>query len=117
MTDDCSLLFTCEYNISDKSHSKCEEISLKESFFETINETSSDPDIPVAFGNIYGAYDKQIILNSNNSVRPYYVCYNDRLCSRFYSNRELLLFNNTVCRIPEDFPLSFDEAYDVRLVN
>ncbi|UJR19347.1 hypothetical protein I4U23_022476 [Adineta vaga] len=41
--------------------------------------------------------------------RPHYICYNDRFCNGFSSNKTILKFNDTTYRRPEDFQIIIDE--------
>ncbi|UJR17292.1 hypothetical protein I4U23_004187 [Adineta vaga] len=42
------------------------------------------------------------------TVRPYYICYDDRLFSGFLPNKTLLYLYNSTCHKPDDFPVIFD---------
>ncbi|CAF2823515.1 unnamed protein product [Rotaria sp. Silwood2] len=113
ISNDCWLAIKCQLDISQiVSDLKCRDVfSFKKIWKEIINETCPDmlymPAGSVAFGHMYFLYTKEGILRSNARVPPpEYVCYNDRLCGGFYSNRTLLSIGNNTCRRPTDFPLT-----------
>ncbi|CAF4126302.1 unnamed protein product, partial [Adineta steineri] len=115
VSDECLLAIHCYWNMQGLLDLICPNISFDRTFTEIIDQTCPDmmyiPSSPVLFGHIYFLYTKEDVLK-HNPLRPIppprYLCYNDQLCSGFYLNRPLLIFNNATCRRPEDFPLKFD---------
>ncbi|CAF1063083.1 unnamed protein product [Adineta steineri] len=114
VSNDCWLAIHCQWNTKILSALICENISFDRTFTEIINQTCPDmlymPSSPVLFGHIYFLYTKEDMLKPNPRriiPEPRYLCYNDQLCSGFYSNRTLLTFNNATCRRLADFSLQF----------
>ena len=114
--DDCWLAFRCHFNIPSASQQICNEICVDKPCQEIINETCPDilyiPDVPLFFGHVYLAYTKKAAVETPIRTHPpQYVCYNDQLCSGFFTNATLLSFNGSTCRRPADFPLKFSPAF------
>ena len=113
--DECWLAFRCHFDIPDAFLRICNEICVDKRCQQIINETCPDvlyiPDVPLFFGHVYLAYTKKAAVETPIRTHPpQYVCYNDQLCSGFFSNATLVSFNGSTCRRPADFPLKFSPA-------
>ncbi|CAF1360066.1 unnamed protein product [Adineta steineri] len=121
LSDICWLAFKCHYGIPNSFDPKCNHICVNKTCKQIINETCPDlliiPTGALAFGHIYFAYQKEIIVNSISSLYPQYICYNDQLCNGFYSNRTLFIINNSTCRRPQDFPITFQQGGRFSLID
>ncbi|CAF1167926.1 unnamed protein product [Adineta steineri] len=106
----CWLAFKCHYGVSISADSGCDESISSEIYKQIINESCPDilfiPAGTLIFGHIYLAYIKKSIVDTG-AFRPDYICYNEQLCSGFYSNVTVLKFNNSTCRRPKDFPVVY----------
>ncbi|CAF1013120.1 unnamed protein product [Rotaria sp. Silwood1] len=108
----CYLAVKCRLGVPNQWNPQCHDLCLNGICTELINATCPDlinvPAGPVIFGHVYFVYTKQKLISlSAIPPPPQFICYNDQLCSGFYPNRTIWLLNNTACRRPEDFPLSF----------
>ncbi|CAF1200402.1 unnamed protein product [Adineta ricciae] len=120
VSNNCWLAFKCHYNLPNRLGSACMIDRLNKSFLNVINMTCPEqfviPATPIAFRHIYFLYLKDQIFESNYTVTPPYICYDQQYCDEFLPNRTLISFNNLTCRKPEDFPLSFadeDKKQDI----
>ena len=114
VSETCWLAFKCDHNILHLFDPQCLNLCLKKTCKQIINETCPDllfmPAGALMFGHIYLGYMTKIRMNPIDAYHPEYVCYNHQLCGGFHSNRTLLMFNNSTCRHPEDFPIGFHSA-------
>jgi hypothetical protein len=121
LSNTCWLTFKCDYGISTSIDPKCRDVCHNETCKQIINTSCLDilmiPAAALAFGHIYLAYLKRAVLDLNSEHYPQYVCYNDQLCGGFYSNRTLLIVNNSTCRRLEDFPITLPEKVKVDWVD
>ncbi|CAF1072838.1 unnamed protein product [Adineta ricciae] len=112
ITSDCWSLLRCHLKIFSTFDSMCKGINYNNKSIELINKTCPDllfiDTVLSLFGHVHFVYEKEFILNSTDNIKPHYICYDNRLCDGFYSNRTILSFNDRTCRRPEDFPLQFD---------
>ena len=106
----CWLAFKCNYGVSSMGNSECDELVTDKTYKQIINETCPDilfiPAGTLIFGHVYLAYARKSIVHGG-LPKPDYVCYNEQLCSGFYSNATVLKFNNSTCRRPQDFPMIY----------
>ena len=118
-SDGCWLAIKCQLSIQPESSTICYDLSFNNSWTEIINKTCPDmlhiPVSAIAFAHIYFLYIKEdLFIGLTHIPVPRYVCYNDKLCSGFRSNKTLTSFNDATCHHPNDFPLRFESVNIVR---
>jgi hypothetical protein len=112
LSDDCWEALLCHLKIPNALNPECLFFCMDITCTDIINENCPDmmnvPARPMIFGHMYFAYNKDAIITQQSvGMPPHYICYNDQLCSGFYSNKTLLSFNNATCLQPADFPLNY----------
>jgi len=108
--NDCWLALNCYLTFTTDLYLNYDDICQNETCKKITENDCPDmfymPNAPIAFGHIYFAYTKKYIIEQKRTTNnPEYICYNEQLCGGFLSNTSVVLFNNTTCRRPQDFPL------------
>ncbi|CAF1279668.1 unnamed protein product, partial [Adineta ricciae] len=115
LSDDCWDALFCLLRLPDPWNPTCRALCSEIPCEDIINMTCPSmihvPAKPIAFGHIYVVYDKeQTIKQQRGIISPHYICYDDRLCNGFLSNKSLFSYNGKTCRRPEDFPLNYSSS-------
>ncbi|CAF1261275.1 unnamed protein product [Adineta ricciae] len=118
VSDQCWYAYQCYFAIIHQYHRICNILCPNtETCFDIINSTICPdmlfiPNTPLFFGHVYFVYTKQTARNLSLGSplrrinRPTYICYDDRLCQGFISNKTKIVLNNLTCRSPLDFPVA-----------
>ncbi|CAF1279338.1 unnamed protein product [Adineta steineri] len=118
VSDHCWSAFKCII-ISNGLISICNDFCNGENCIEIIKNECPDmfyfPAVPVLFGHIYLAYEKNDSKIFNNGTFQYpYVCYNNSRYDNYFVGRPKLSFKNTVCyRDYYHSPLSIEIKFSI----
>lgn len=112
VNQDCWLAFKCIVHMPISQESQCRQLCQNKVCDKLIENNCPNllfiPDVPVLFGHIYFAYTKN---HSKYSDRidspPRYICFSKQFCNEILTNKDLFIFNNTICVRPYDLSLIF----------
>jgi len=108
----CHFAFLCTVYVEKSLEPICRDVCAHGTCVLIIKETCSEIFIstssPVIFGHVYVGYIRNSEMEMTSGlIPPDLICYNEKLCTDFKPNVELIIINNKTCRRTQDSSIVF----------